>query len=95
MDKDGDLKNGVLIEMNKFNLIVMEVADEITGREYESSLEKGSHHHNFFILGWPPLNHNTVRKKVLFYEFQYFPLIDKGRLELLRVRGGHGAEKEI
>jgi hypothetical protein len=48
MDKDGDLKNGVLIEMNKFNLIVMEVADEITGREYESSLEKGSHHHNFF-----------------------------------------------
>jgi hypothetical protein len=48
MDKDGDLKNGVLIEMNKFNLIVTEVADEITGREYESSLEKGSHHHNFF-----------------------------------------------
>jgi hypothetical protein len=32
VDKDGDLKNGVGIEMNKFSLIVMkEVAEKIVG----------------------------------------------------------------
>jgi hypothetical protein len=73
------MKNGVWIEMDRFNLVVMEEdVEEIAGRESKSSLEKGGQHHNlfgmrgedFFILGRPPLNHDTVREKVFFYEFQ-------------------------
>jgi hypothetical protein len=61
VDKDGDLKNGLRIEMDKLNMVVMkEVVEEIAGREFKSSLKKGYQHHNFlsmrsgdyFILCW-------------------------------------------
>jgi hypothetical protein len=40
---------------------------------------------NFFILHRPPLGHDVVREKVFFHELEKLLLIDKGRLELLRV----------
>jgi hypothetical protein len=79
VNKYGDLKDGVRIEVDKFNLVVVkEVEEEIARRESESALEKGGQHHDFlcmrggdfFILGRPPLNHGSVGEKVLLYEFQ-------------------------
>jgi hypothetical protein len=103
VDKDNNLEDGIGIEMDKLNLIVMkEDTEKITGKEAKSSLEKGSQHHdflgmrggNFFIFCRPPLNHDTVREEMLLYKFKQFLFIDEGGLELLGVRGSHGMEEE-
>jgi hypothetical protein len=41
MDEDGDLKNGIRIEMDYFNFVVVkESAEEIAGREAKSVLKE-------------------------------------------------------
>jgi hypothetical protein len=41
MDKDSDLKNGIMIEMDKFNFVVVkESAEEIASREAKSALKE-------------------------------------------------------
>jgi hypothetical protein len=47
MDEDVDLKNGIVIQMGKFDFIVVkESTEEITGREAESLLKERGKHHN-------------------------------------------------
>jgi hypothetical protein len=70
-----------------------EVVEKFVGRKSESSMEKGSQHHNLigvkiedsFILGWPPLDHGAVRKKVFPHKLENLLLIKEGGLELLWV----------
>jgi hypothetical protein len=74
MDKDGDSKNGVRVEMDKFNLIVIkESTEKVTGQKAASALEESGKHHNLVCIGcrnisagsWMPLQHGAVRKKVV------------------------------
>jgi hypothetical protein len=52
MDKDSDLKNGIMIEMEKFNFVVVkESAEEIAGREAKSALKEEENTTILFILG--------------------------------------------
>jgi hypothetical protein len=69
MDEDGDLENGIRVEMDYFDLIVVKgPTEEITGREAESALKKGRKHHNFIGIGCgkvftsdrAPLQHGTI-----------------------------------
>jgi hypothetical protein len=53
--------------------VLEETKKEITGRELESSLEKGREHHDLFGIGCrdvlpysrPPLKHSSIREKVI------------------------------
>jgi hypothetical protein len=52
MDEDGDLKNGIGIEMVQFDLVVIkESTEEITSWEAESAFKEGGKHHNFIRIG--------------------------------------------
>jgi hypothetical protein len=57
VDKNGDLKNGVRVEMDQFNLVVVQKAmEEITDWESKSALEEGGEHHDFIGVGcWDDL----------------------------------------
>jgi hypothetical protein len=64
MDKDGDLENGVRVQMDKLYLIVVEKStQEIASRESKPTVEERGKHHNFvrigcgnvFSSGGPPL----------------------------------------
>jgi hypothetical protein len=94
VDKNGNLKNGVGIDVDQFDLVVMKKATEkFTGGKTDPPLEEGHQHYNivgmrggnFFILHRSPLGHDVVREKVFFHELEKLLLIDEGRLELLRV----------
>jgi hypothetical protein len=52
MDKNGDLKNRVRIQMDKLNLIVVKKsAEEITSRESKPALEERENTTILFVLG--------------------------------------------
>jgi hypothetical protein len=52
MDKNGNLKNGIRVEVDQFNLVVIkEPAEEVAGREAKSTLEEGRKHHNLDRIG--------------------------------------------
>jgi hypothetical protein len=52
MDKNGDLKNGVRVKMNQFNLVVIQkAAEQIIDWESKSTLEEGGEHHNLVGVG--------------------------------------------
>jgi hypothetical protein len=52
VDKDGDLDNGVRVEMDKFDLVVIkEPAEEVTSEKAKSMLEEGRKHHNLGRIG--------------------------------------------
>jgi hypothetical protein len=52
MDKSSNLKNGIIIEVDQFDLVVIkESAEEVLGREDESTLEEGRKHHNLNCIG--------------------------------------------
>jgi hypothetical protein len=52
MDKNGDLKNGVRVKMNKLDLVVVqESMEEIPGRETEPALEEEVNTTISFVLG--------------------------------------------
>jgi hypothetical protein len=73
VDKNGDMKNEVGVEVNQFNLVVIKkVVEEIADWESKSMLEEGGEHHDFIgVRSWnvltggrTPLQHLTVREKV-------------------------------
>jgi hypothetical protein len=50
--KDSKLENGVRVQMDKFNLVVIKGStEEITGREAKSVLKEGREHHNLSRIG--------------------------------------------
>jgi hypothetical protein len=52
VDKNGNLENGIRIEMDNFDSVVIkESAEEVTGREAKSMLEEGREHHNDSCIG--------------------------------------------
>jgi hypothetical protein len=52
MDKDGNLQNGVRVQMDKLYLIVVEkFAEEIISRESKPMLEEREKHHKFICIG--------------------------------------------
>jgi hypothetical protein len=52
MDKEGNLENGVRVQMDKLYLIVFEKSvEEIARREAETALEERRKHHNFVHIG--------------------------------------------
>jgi hypothetical protein len=102
MDKNDDLGNGVWVEMDEFDSVVIkESAEEVTSREAKSVLEEGREHHNIcrigcrniFPSGRTPLQYCAVREKVIHNKLVDFTLIHDGRLEKVRMRGGHGWEE--
>jgi hypothetical protein len=102
MDEFGDLKNGVGVKMDQFNLVVIkEYAEEIAGWEAESALKGGGKHHNFirigcrkvFTSGRAPLQHDTIREKVICIELADLTFIYDRWLKQVRVWGGHGWEE--
>jgi hypothetical protein len=74
--------------------------EKIAGREAESTLKEGKCH-NFISIGCrkiftssrAPLQHGTVREKVVHNKFANVAFICDGWLEQVRVQGGHGWEE--
>jgi hypothetical protein len=73
VDKNGDMKNRVRVEMNQFNFIVIEKAtEEIANWKSKFVLEEGGEHHNLVGVGcWDiltggraPLQHLMIREKM-------------------------------
>jgi hypothetical protein len=97
------LKNGIRVEMDLFNLIVVkEYAEEIACREAESALEEGGKHHNLICIGCGeifasdrvPLQHGVIQEKVICNELANLAFICSERLEEMRVWGGHGRKED-
>jgi hypothetical protein len=52
VDKNGDMKNGVRVEMNQLDLVVIQKAmKEIADSKTKPVLEEGGKHHNFICVG--------------------------------------------
>jgi hypothetical protein len=103
VDKNSNLENGVRVQMDEFNLVVIkESVEELVGREAKFVLEEGREHHNLsrigcrniFPGGRTPLQDDAVREEVIHNEFVDLTFIHDGRLEKMRVRGSHhGGER--
>jgi hypothetical protein len=103
VDKNSNLKNGVRVQMDEFNLVMIkESTKEIAGRKAKSTLEKGREHHNLsrigcrnvFPGGRTPLQDIAVHEKVIRIKLVDFTFIRNGWLERMRVWGGHhGGER--
>jgi hypothetical protein len=100
MDQDDGLKNGITVEMDYFNLIVVkESIEEIIGWEAKSAL-KGGKPHNFICIGCgkvfvgdrTALQHGAVWEKVVHNKFVNLTFIQDRRLKQVQVRDGHGWE---
>jgi hypothetical protein len=84
VDKDGDLKNKIWIQMNQFDFVVVEEATQkLVGWETKPVLEGvenndfvGFMHGNIFILSQPSLKDNTGREKVVVDEFEKLALVN-------------------
>jgi hypothetical protein len=94
MDKNGNLKNGIKIEVDKFDLVVIkEFTEEVTGREAKSALEERIKHHilccigckNVFPGGRTPLQNRAVQEKMIHNKLADFILIHDGHLEKVLV----------
>jgi hypothetical protein len=52
VDKNSNLENGVKVQMDEFNLVMIKDSmEEIIGREAKSALEEGREHHNLSCIG--------------------------------------------
>jgi hypothetical protein len=69
VDKDDNLENGIRVEMDKFDSVMIEEStEEVASRKAESTLEEGGEHHNLIRIGcWDvfphgkmPLQHRVV-----------------------------------
>jgi hypothetical protein len=87
VDKNSNLENGVRVQMEEFNLLVIkESIEEVTGREARSTLEKGREHHsldrtgcgNIFPTSRMPLQDYTVWGKVIHDELADFTFVYDG-----------------
>jgi hypothetical protein len=94
MNKNGDLKNGLRVEMDQFDLVVVKKAtEEITYWESKSALEEGGEHHDFIGVGcWnvltggrAPLQHVTVRENVACNELTDLAFVDDRWLKQVRM----------
>jgi hypothetical protein len=90
VDKDGDLENGIRVEMDKFDSVMIEESvEEVTSRNAESALQKGGEHHNLVSIGcWDvipdggaPLRYYAVREKMIHDELPYLTFIQDGSLK--------------
>jgi hypothetical protein len=103
VDKNNNLENGVRVQMDEFNLVMIkESAEEIASREAKSALEEGREHHNLnrvgcrniFPGGRTPLQDDAVLEEVICNEFTDFTFICARWVEKIWVRGGHhGGER--
>jgi hypothetical protein len=102
MDKNDDLGNGVRVEMDEFDSVVIkESAEEVASREAKSALEEGREHNNLCRIGcrniFPdgrmPLQNCAVWEKVIHNKLVDFTLIRDGRLKKVWMQGGHGWEE--
>jgi hypothetical protein len=84
--------------MDKIYLIVVEKSvEEIASRESKPTLEERGKHHNFirigcgnvFSSGVPPLQHGTVREKIVRNKFVNLFFVCDGWLDEVGMRGGH------
>jgi hypothetical protein len=98
MYENGDLKNRVAIEMDQLNFVVAkEPTEDIIDQEAKSMLEEGGKHDNLIRIGcWDvfpggrtPLQHCAVPEKVIHDKLVDSILIHNGRLEKVRMLGGH------
>jgi hypothetical protein len=94
VDKNSNMENGVRVQMDEFNLLMIkEPMEEIADREAKSVLEEGREHHNLSRIGcrniFPggrmPLQDSAVRAEVIHNKLVDFTFIYDGRLEKMRV----------
>jgi hypothetical protein len=87
MDENGNLKNGVRVDLNQFDLVVVqESVEEIIDRKTEPTLEEGCEHHNFIGIGCrdvltgsrAPLQHRAVWEKMAFNKLVNLIFITNG-----------------
>jgi hypothetical protein len=90
VDKNDNLENGIRVQMNEFNLVLIkESTENVAGREAKSALEEGREHHNLscigcrnvFLDGRAPLQDDAVQGKVIRHKLADFTFIYDGRLE--------------
>jgi hypothetical protein len=80
MDEDGNLKNGIRIEMDYFNFVVVkESAEEIAGGKHHNLVHIGCW--DVFPGGKMPLQHGAVWDKVVCNKFANLAFICDGRLK--------------
>jgi hypothetical protein len=100
--QNSNLENGVRVQMDEFNLVMINVSmEKVTGEEAKSALEEGREHHNLNCIGcrnvFPggrmPLQDGAVREKVIHNKLADFAFIRDRWLEKMRVRGGHHGEE--
>jgi hypothetical protein len=98
VDKNSNLENGVRVQMDEFNLVVIkESTEKIASREAKSVLEVGREHHNLSRIGCrnvfhgsrAPLQDGAVWEKVIRNKLADFTFIHDGRLEKMWVCGSH------
>jgi hypothetical protein len=103
MDRNGNLKNGIRIMVDKLDLIMIkESVEEVVGREAKFTLEEERKHQNISHIGSrnvlpggkTPLQNCMVREKMIHSKLADFILIHDRHLEKVRVRGSHGWEEE-
>jgi hypothetical protein len=103
MDENGNLEDGIEIQMNEFDFDVVETAKKITAGKPESPLEECFGDHNLISV-WsgdfvthcrPPLDDGTGRKKMVGYQFTDLILIDSGGFEHFEAQGGHCWEIDV
>jgi hypothetical protein len=94
VDKDGDLENGVRVEMDVFDSVVIKgTTEEVASRKAESTLEERRKHHNFNHIGCrnvlssggAPLEHGVVGEKMIRNKFVNFGPTLNTQLEEVRM----------
>jgi hypothetical protein len=83
MNKDYDLKNRIRVQVNQFDLIMVEkTVEELASGEAESTMEEGQHYNlvgvgsgNIFILSWPPLENDMGGEKIILVKLEECTLI--------------------
>jgi hypothetical protein len=90
MDKNGNLENGIRVEMDYFDLVgIKESVEDVAGRKAKSALEeRGKHHHlgrigcrNAFSSSRMPLQLGVIGEKVICSDFADFTFIHDGQLK--------------
>jgi hypothetical protein len=89
VDKDSNLENGIRVEMDKFDSVMIEEsAEKVSSRKAESVLEEGGEHHNLICIEcWDvfpnsrtPVQHRAVREKVIHNELADFNIIHEATM---------------
>jgi hypothetical protein len=101
VDKDGNLKNEIRVELDKFDSIMIEESmEKVISRKAESAMEEGGEHHNIICVGcWDvfpggrtTLQYCAVREKVIRNELVDIIISHDGWLEKVWMRWGEGSQ---